>query len=169
MTYLPFINKWKKNVFWINLLQTFLVTVSKPLNYLSFDSIFNIVVLVGAFFCYFWMTSCKPNAYEVTSEQWCHSIIELVMAFSEKTYVPSTWILIFSTAVTLKIRLSLKSNQIFVMCQLYIHQNLIRILVYKILCREESVMLRPMPTPKRSTSKSICPPPPPVWWRVWAT
>ena len=50
---------------------------------------------------------------------------------------------IFSTAVILKIwSRSPKSNQFFVMSQLYIHENLVRIqpLVHKILCRLESVM-----------------------------
>ena len=48
----------------------------------------------------------------------------------------------FSTAVTLKIRSrSPKSNQLFVISQLYIHKNLVRIhqLVNNILCRQESV------------------------------
>ena len=50
------------------------------------------------------------------------------------------------------------------MSQLYIHENLVRIqlLVHKILCRQESVILTltltPMPTPMESTPKSICPP-----------
>ena len=45
------------------------------------------------------------------------------------------WILSYSAAAALKIRLRLtKSNQFFVMVQLYIHKNLVRIqlLVHKI-------------------------------------
>ena len=67
----------------------------------------------------------------------------------------------FSTAVTLKIRSrSPKSNQFFVMSQLYINANLLRIqpLVQKILCRQESVMPMPMPKPAGSAPKTIFPP-----------
>ena len=49
----------------------------------------------------------------------------------------------FSTAVTLKIKSrSPKLNQFFVMSQLYIHGNLVRIkpLGHKKLCRQENVM-----------------------------
>ena len=56
---------------------------------------------------------------------------------------PPWWIFSFSTAVTLKIRSSSpNSKQYFVMSQLYIHVNLVRIqpLVQKILCRQESVI-----------------------------
>ena len=58
--------------------------------------------------------------------------------FSEKTDVPlppTLRIFSFSTVVTLKIRPpSPKSNQFFVISQLYIHENLIRIqpLIHKI-------------------------------------
>ena len=48
----------------------------------------------------------------------------------------------FITAVTLKIRSrSAKSNQFFVMSQLYVHEKLVRIQlqVQKILCRQKSV------------------------------
>ena len=43
-----------------------------------------------------------------------------------------------------------KSDQFFVMSQLYIHKNLVRIqpLLHKILCKQES--LTPMPTPTKS-------------------
>ena len=78
--------------------------------------------------------------------------------FSEKTDVPLLLIFFFSTSVILKIKSrSQKSDQFFVMSQLYIHVNLVKIqpLVHKILRRQESVT----PTPKISTSKSIRPPP----------
>ena len=70
------------------------------------------------------------------------------------------WIFSFSIAVTLKIRSgSPKSNQSFLMSQLHIHENLVRIqpLVHKILCRQESVM--PKLKPMGSAPKTICPPP----------
>ena len=86
--------------------------------------------------------------------------------FSEKTDVLHPWIFSFSTAATLKIRSrSPKSYQFFVMSQLYISENLVRIqtLVHKILCRQESVTRMstqmPTPTPMGSTPKSICLPP----------
>ena len=62
--------------------------------------------------------------------------------FPEKTDVLPLWIFSFSTAETLKIRSrSLKSNQFFILSQLRILENLVRIqpLVQKILCRQESV------------------------------
>ena len=65
-------------------------------------------------------------------------------------------------AVTLKIRSrSPKPNQLFNMSQCYIHANLVKIHppVHKISCKQESVMLKPMPTPTGSTPKTICPPP----------
>ena len=66
------------------------------------------------------------------------------------------------TAVTLKIRSrSPKSNLFFVMSQFYIQENSVRIqlLVHKILCIQESLIQMPMPTPKGSAPKSMCPPP----------
>ena len=82
--------------------------------------------------------------------------------FSERTDVHWPWIFSFSTAGTLKIRSrSPKSNQFFVMFQLYSHENLLRIqpLVHKILCRQDSVTPtpKPTPTPLGSASKSVCP------------
>ena len=87
----------------------------------------------------------------------------LVTVFSEKTDVPPPpppphppIKFHFFYAMTLKIRSrSPKSNQFFVLSQLYIHENLVRIkpLVHKLLCREESET--PMPT--GSASKIICP------------
>ena len=76
---------------------------------------------------------------------------------------------VFSTAVTLKIgSRSSKSNQLFVMSQLYIHENLIRNKppVHKIFCIQETVTLKPTPmptptprpTPTGSASKSVCHP-----------
>ena len=61
-----------------------------------------------------------------------------------------------ATAVTFKIMSrSSKSNHFFVMSQLYIYSNLVRIqpLVHKILCRQESVM----PTPTGSAPKQYAP------------
>ena len=75
---------------------------------------------------------------------------------------PKSWLFSFSIAVPLKIRSrSPKSNQFFVMSQLYIHENLARIhtLVHKILCRQESVMTLLTPMPTESAPKSICLPP----------
>ena len=65
-----------------------------------------------------------------------------IMVFSVKTDVSQLWIFNFSTAVTMKIRpMPPKTNQFFVMSQLYIHENLLRIqpLVHKILCRQKSI------------------------------
>ena len=72
-------------------------------------------------------------------------IFELVIVFSEKTDVPQPWIFSFSAVVTLKIRSrSPKSNHFFVMSQLYIHENLVKIQqpIHKILYRQDSVMRR---------------------------
>ena len=63
----------------------------------------------------------------------------------------------FSTAVTLKIRSrSPKSNLFFVMSQLYMHVNLVRIqpLVHKILYRQESVTPMPMGFAPKSMTPS---------------
>ena len=62
-----------------------------------------------------------------------------------------------SAEILILIRLrSPKSNQFFVMSQLYIHENLVRLqpLIHKILCRQEGVM--PMPT--GSAQKNNMPP-----------
>ena len=87
---------------------------------------------------------------------------EVVTVFSEKTDVPAPWIFSFSAAVTLK-TWSRSPNLISTsLCPSYISINiLVRIqpLVCKILCRQESVMLMPRPTPVGSTPKSICPSP----------
>ena len=67
----------------------------------------------------------------------------------------------YSAAVTLKIcSRSPKSNQLFILSQLYIHENLERLqpLVHKILCRPESLQL----TSKGSVPKTIYLPP--HWW-----
>ena len=63
-------------------------------------------------------------------------------------------------AVTLKIRLrSPKSNHFFAMSQSYSYGNLVRIqpLVPKILCRQESFMQMPTPTPTGSAPKNNVP------------
>ena len=68
----------------------------------------------------------------------------------------------FSTAVTLNIRSrSPKSNHFFVMSQLFIHENLVRIqpLFTRYCAHKESVTPRPMPTPTGSAPKSTSPSP----------
>ena len=72
-----------------------------------------------------------------------------------------TMIFSFSTAVTLKIKSrSQKSDQFFVMSQVYTHENLVKIqpLVHKKLRRQGSVT-QTRQTPMGSRPKSICPPP----------
>ena len=80
------------------------------------------------------------------------------MVFSEKTDVPQLRTFRFTTAVTLKIRSgSPKSDQLFVMSQLYIHENLLRIqpLVHTRYCADKKVSGLPMLMPTGSAPKSI--------------
>ena len=101
---------------------------------------------------------CGIDYYCLLEYLFCIFQRKLVKVFSETADVPHHEFLFFTTAVTLKfMSRSPKSNQFFVMSQLYSHESFERInpLDHKILCSEESMTL----TPIASTPKTMCPPP----------
>ena len=96
------------------------------------------------------------NIWFMKFEDIYHNNFFSTSSFFRENNVPPPWIFSFSTAVTLKIMSrSPKSNQFFVMSQIYIHENLANIqpLVHKILCGQGCV------TTRGCAPKWICPPP----------
>ena len=88
--------------------------------------------------------SPKSNQFFVISQLYIQENLVRIQPLVQKIVQTRKCHRIFclSTALTLKIRSSSqKSNQFFLMSQLYIHANLLRIqpLVHKILCRQEGV------------------------------